>query len=136
MLTKDGKVETWGLHCKGVTSMARGGDDVNSGNSQFFLMRAIYSSLNREYSIWGSTVWGREHLTDIKLGVMGETPNFVPDMMLTMRVAADVPEADRIPVQLMKTETAAFQTYLDSIKSESGKLPKICDIVVPARLKP
>lgn len=136
ILTKDGKVEAWGLHCEGTTSMARGGHDVNSGNSQFFLMRGEYPSLNREYSVWGATVWGREFLDDIKVGSMGETPNFVPDMMKTMRVAADVAEADRIPVQVMKTDSAAFRNYVNSLKSESGKLPDVCDIVVPSRLKP
>jgi len=39
MFTKDNKVDAFGLHCKGVTSMART-NDPNSANSQFFLMRA------------------------------------------------------------------------------------------------
>ena len=39
--TKDNKVHAFGLHCKGVTSMART-NDPNSANSQFFLMRAKY----------------------------------------------------------------------------------------------
>ena len=58
MLTKDGKVDAWGLHCPGTTSMARGGGDINSGNSQFFLMRGEKKSLDTLYSIWGMTVWG------------------------------------------------------------------------------
>lgn len=136
MLTKDGKVDAWGLHCPGTTSMARGGDNVNSGNSQFFLMRSEYTSLNQLYSIWGMTVWGRENLTKIKVGTAGETPNFVPDQMLKVRVAADVPEAERIAVQVMKTDSAAFKNYVASLKSATGKSPKACAITVPSRLKP
>ncbi|PHR91089.1 MAG: peptidylprolyl isomerase [Robiginitomaculum sp.] len=136
MLTKDGKVEAWGLHCKGTTSMARGGSDINSGNSQFFLMRGEYTSLNQNYSIWGMTVWGRENLTRIQVGEIGTTPNFIPDTMLSMRVAADVPEADRIPVQVLKIDSDAFKNYMESLRSSSGKLPKACDVVVPSRLKP
>lgn len=136
MLTKDGKVDAWALHCSGTTSMARGGDDVNSGNSQFFLMRGEYTSLNQLYSIWGRTVWGNENLNKIKVGTVNETKNFVPDVMLSVRVAADVPESDRIPVQVLKTSSHAFKMHVESLKSSKGKLPKVCDIPVPSRLKP
>jgi len=108
ILTKDGKVDAWGLHCPGTTSMARGGHDVNSGNSQFFLMRAAYGSLDTQYSIWGMTVWGNESLTKIKVGTKGETKGFIPDTMDTVRVAADVPEEERIMVQVMKTGSKGF----------------------------
>jgi peptidylprolyl isomerase len=136
ILTKDGKVDAWGLHCPGTTSMARGGHDVNSGNSQFFLMRAEYTSLNTQYSIWGMTVWGNEDLTKIKVGTKGETEGFVPDRMNTVRVAADLPEDERIPVQVMKTSSRSFDNYLKTLKLENGTYPKACDIKVPSRLKP
>ena len=136
MLTKDGKVEAWGVHCAGTLSMARGPDNINSANSQFFLMRDEYASLNQLYSIWGMTVWGREHLTKINVGTFGEDPGFIPDMMLTVRVAADVPAAEHIPVQVMKTDSQAFKNYVNSLKSPTGKPAKVCDITVPSRLKP
>ena len=67
---------------------------------------------------------------------MGETQNFVPDVMLKVRVAADVPEAERIPIQVMKTDGTAFEDYLNSLKTSIGKLPSACNITVPTRLKP
>lgn len=136
ILTKDGKVDAWGLHCPGTTSMARGGHDVNSANSQFFLMRAEYGSLNQQYSIWGMTVWGNEGLDKIKVGTKGETQGFIPDRMDTVRVAADVPEAERIPVQVMRTDSKSFENYLKTLKKPNGTYPKVCDIKVPSRLKP
>ena len=135
-LTKDGKVEAWGLHCPGTASMARGGHDVNSANSQFFLMRAGYPSLNRLYSIWGRTVWGNEGLTRIKVGTKGETRGFVPDKMEKVQVLADVPESDRINVQVMRTDSAVFKKHIESLTSSTGKYPKVCDIPIPSRLKP
>lgn len=136
ILTKDGKVDAWGLHCAGTTSMARGGHDVNSANSQFFLMRSEYPSLNQQYTIWGMTVWGNEGLTKIKVGTKGEVEGFVPDKMNTVRVAADLPESERIPVQVMKTGSRSFDNYLKTLKLENGTYPKACDIKVPTRLKP
>lgn len=128
--------KSWGLHCPGTTSMARGGHDVNSGNSQFFLMRSDYPSLNQQYSIWGMTVHGREHLTKIKVGTKGETPNFFPDKMISVRVAADLPASERIPVQVMKTDSKAFGRYIETLKSPTGEYPKACEIAVPTRLAP
>lgn len=134
ILTKDGKVAAFGLHCKGVTSMARA-TDPNSANSQFFLMRDTSPHLDTQYSIWGNTVFGHEHLTKIKVGSKGENPEFVPDVMKKVQVAADVPQAERVNVQVLKPGSAAFKSYLKTQKKADGSYPDICDIRVPHRVK-
>lgn len=134
MLTKDGKVAAFGLHCKGVTSMART-TDPNSANSQFFLMRDIAQHLDAQYSIWGNTVLGHEHLTKIKIGSKGENPDFVPDVMKKVQIAADVPAAERVKVQVLKTDSPAFKNYLKTQKKFDGTYPDICDIRIPTRLQ-
>lgn len=131
MLTFDGKVGAFGLHCRGVTSMART-SDPNSANSQFFLMRDRASHLDSQYSIWGSTVMGREHLRRFKVGAVGDD-GFVPDQMNTVRVAADLPEGERPNVQVMKVNHPAFQTFLKTKKKEDGTFPDICEIAVPSK---
>ena len=133
--TKDGKVLAFGLHCKGITSMARS-QDPNSGNSQFFLMRGTATHLDANYSIWGNTVWGRESLTKFKVGAKGDDPSFVPDKMDTVRIAADLPVADRVPVQVLDTQSMAFKNYLKTYRKADGTYPDICDINIPTRLKP
>ncbi len=135
ILTKDGKVLAFGLHCKGVTSMARS-DDPNSANSQFFLMRGKADHLDAKYSVWGTTVWGRENLLKIKVGAKSDDPTFVPDKMEKVRVEADLPEEERVHVQVLDTESPAFKNYLKTFKKEDGTYPDICDIEVPSRLKP
>lgn len=131
ILTKDGKVAAFGLHCKGVTSMARS-QDPNSGNSQFFLMRDTASHLDTQYSIWGNTVMGHNLLTKFKVGTAGED-GFVPDAMKTVRIAADVDNAPT--VQVLKTDSPAFKQYLASQKQADGTYPEICDMSVPTRVK-
>lgn len=131
MLTKDGKVAAFGLHCKGVTSMART-SDPNSANSQFFLMRDIAQHLDAQYSIWGNTVLGHEHLTKIKITPQDKT-GFVPDVMKKVQLAADVPEAERVKLQVLKTDSPAFKNYLKTKKKADGTYPDICDIRVPTR---
>ena len=132
MLTKDGKVEAYGIHCSGVTSMARS-QNPNSANSQFFLMRGTAEHLDRNYSIWGSTVYGREHLTKFKVGVKGDDASFVPDVMRKVRIAADIPESERPRIQTLKVDSPAFDQYLTTQKGASGNYPDICDITIPNR---
>lgn len=134
ILTKDGKVAAHGLHCKGVTSMARSQKE-NSGNSQFFLLRGTSPWLDTQYSIWGTTVWGREHLTKFKVGTAGQDAGFVPDKMNKVRLGSDLPQADRLNVQVLKTDSDAFKAYLTTLKKSDGSYPDVCDITVPSRVK-
>lgn len=133
MLTADGKVGAAGLHCLGVTSMART-NDPNSANSQFFLMRDRASHLDSQYSIWGTTVMGHEHLRSFKVGTVGEA-GFVPDRMNTVRMAADLPENERPTVKVMKTGHPAFQNFLKTQRNENGTFPDVCDIIVPTKVE-
>ncbi len=51
----------------GIVAMARRGDDVNSGGSQFFITTAPYPSLNQQYTIFGEVVKGQEIVDGIPL---------------------------------------------------------------------
>lgn len=132
MLTKDGKVGAFGLHCKGVTSMART-SDPNSANSQFFLMRAKAGHLDAQYSIWGQTVLGRDILTKFKVGTKGQQPGFVPDQMNKVYMASDLPKGEAVRVDVMKTTSPAFNNHLKTFKNSDGSYPDICKIDVPSR---
>lgn len=132
MFTKDQKVAAFGLHCKGVTSMART-SVPNSANSQFFLMRGKADHLDTQYSIWGNTVLGYDLLEKPQIGTIGEIPDWRPDQMNSVKIAADMPEADRPSVQVLKTDSPAFQSWVKTQKSADGTYPDICDIAVPTR---
>lgn len=134
ILTKDGKVAANGLHCKGVTSMARSG--VNTGNSQFFLMRGPAQHLDGQYSVWGNTVYGHEFLTKFKIGTKGQDRGFVPDKMNSLRVVANLPEDEQVKMQVLKTDHPAFDQYLNGLKNDKGEYPDICDIQIPSRIAP
>ncbi|MGB3455117.1 MAG: peptidylprolyl isomerase [Litorimonas sp.] len=127
ILTQDGKVGAMGLHCPGVTSMARA-SDPNSANSQFFLMRGKAEHLDNSYSIWGNTVSGRDALTAFKVGTVGDVPGFVPDQMNRVRIAADLPEEDRPTIQVLDTQSDAFSDWI-----ETQSYDDICDIDIPSR---
>lgn len=127
------KTDSYGIHCKGVASMART-SIPNSANSQFFLMRAEYRDLDNEYSIWGATIDGHENLTKLNVGVVGN-PGFVPDEMVTVRLGSDLPESERANIQILRTDRPSFLTYVGSLRKKTGRSARICDIQVPTRPK-
>jgi peptidylprolyl isomerase len=134
MFTRDGMVSAYGLHCKGVTSMARS-TEPNTANSQFFLMRDIADHLNAKYSIWGNTLIGHEYLTKIKVGSKSDNASFIPDIMKKVRLASDVPDSERVNFQILKTNSIFFENYLSNLKETEGSTPDVCDIRIPTRIK-
>jgi peptidylprolyl isomerase len=128
-VTRDGRVSAWALHCPGIASMARA-DDPNSANSQFFLMRDSYPSLNKRYTIWGRVVFGLHVVRALQVGE--PPPN--PDRMLQVRVAADLPESERAPIYLMRTDSRDFHRLIDDVRDDRGADFSVCDVQVPARV--
>ena len=57
-LTADGKATAWARFCEGVAGIARAAG-VDSANSQFFLMRSAYPSLEQRYTGFGRVLVGR-----------------------------------------------------------------------------
>ncbi|MEJ0058933.1 MAG: peptidylprolyl isomerase [Terricaulis sp.] len=128
-VTRDGRVSAWGLHCPGIASMARA-DDVNSANSQFFLMRQAYPSLDKRYTVWGRVVWGEDSVRQIAVG----DPPPVADRMLAVRVAADLPENERAPIFVLRTDGPDFRRLVDEERRERGADFSVCDVQIPARV--
>ena len=126
------KVELWPVHCPGVMSMARA-TDPNSANSQFFLMIGDSRlNLDRRYTAWGWIVDGYEASRRI---VRGEPPSR-PTPIIRVRVEADIPQAERKDIKVMKTDNAIFTDYLKAREqlSESGYVKDICEIKVPVKV--
>jgi peptidylprolyl isomerase len=77
-------------HARGICSMARTANP-NSANSQFFIMLAPSSHLDRQYSVWGEVVSGMEFIDAIKKGNPASNGSVRdPDRIVSLRVAADV----------------------------------------------
>ena len=69
---------------RGTLGMARS-SDINSADSQFFIMFADGPFLNGQYTVWGQVVKGMEFVDKLKRG----EPVQNPDIIVKMQVAAD-----------------------------------------------
>ena len=133
-LTADGKVHAWGLYCPGVAGMAR--DEGNdTANSQFFLMRQAYPALDKRYSIWGMTVSGLDVVRNLKVGdgdngMVGAEP----DRMTRVRIAADIPEAERPSVQVLATDSPRFRALVETTRAARGADFSVCDVTLPVQV--
>jgi peptidylprolyl isomerase len=127
LMTADSKVTAWPLFCPGVLGMARNANE-DSANSQFFFMRAAYPTLDRKYTGFARVVSGEEVVRAIKTGEPVQEPR---DKMLKVRLASDLPEAERPKVQILDTRSAAFAALLESERAKAGADFSICDVSIP-----
>ena len=114
-LRPDPRIRGWGAYCPGVVGMGRQADP-GTANSEIFFMRASARRLDHEYTVVGRTVSGLEAILAV---AVGEPPK-VPDLMLKVRMMADLPEAERPRLEVMREKGAAFS---------------ICDVEVPSRIR-
>jgi peptidylprolyl isomerase len=125
----DGKVSSWPLFCPGVAAMARA-NEPDSANSQFFLMRGAGPNLTQKYTAWGKVIAGQDAVMAIKVGEPVDPPQ---DKMVSVRLASDLPEADRPKVQVLDSRSAAFRATLAAAVAEQGENFSICEITLPTR---
>jgi peptidylprolyl isomerase len=76
--------------CPGVVAMAHYADP-DSADSQLFIAQGNASNLEKQFSAWGVVVDG---LDAVRAVAVGEPPA-TPDRIVSVRVAADLPEAER-----------------------------------------
>jgi len=129
-MTYDHKLAAWGTYCPGVAGMARD-DEPDTANSQFFLMRQAYPSLDKRYTAWGRVVSGLEVVRAIRTG----EPVSGPDRMTRVRVLADLPEAERPKVQVLDEHGAAFRRLASRARRSRGADFSVCDIELPTRIR-
>lgn len=122
----------WGLHCRGVMSMART-NDPNSANSQFFLMFGdSRDNLDQSYTVWGKIVDGYHNARRINRG----EPPVRPTPIVRMRMMADIPADEQTKVEALQTNSDTFIEMLKTarIMTEDGFVRNTCAIDVPVRI--
>jgi len=131
--TADHKVHAWGLYCPGVAGMARD-DAPDSANSQFFLMRQPYPSLDKRYTIWGRVVSGLDVVRSLKASANPDGIVTGPDQMKRVRVASDLSEAERPTVRVLDTASPQFRALAEAARQARGADFSVCDIDLPVQV--
>ena len=82
-------------HMRGVMAMARTADDLNGGNSQFFIMLSAGMSLDNKYTIFGRVISGMQFVDGI---APGEPPE-APTKMVRVWIDGPVPAPPAAPTE-------------------------------------
>lgn len=127
MMTADGKVDAWQLHCPGAVAAARLGNNIHSANAQFYITMGYPENLDKNYTVWGRVRAGLPSVYRIKRG----EPVMPPDLIAMFTLVSDLDAGIAPEIWVMDTNSAAFTRYLDSLRTASGILPDICKIDVP-----
>ncbi len=132
--TSDGKVHGWAIYCPGVAGMARD-ENPDTANSQFFLMRQAYPSLDKRYTVWGRVIVGLDVVRALKTG---EEPSGIvpaePDRMLRVRVASALPAETRPVVRVLDAGSPIFATTIQTVRMQRGADFSICDLELPVQV--
>jgi peptidylprolyl isomerase len=131
LLTADHKVNAWGTFCPGVGGMARA-EAPDSGNSQFFLMRAAQTNLDQKYTPWGRAIAGLDVINAIKTGEPVAAPQ---DTMVKVRLLSDIPAAERPAVRVINPAGPWFMAMSQRVRTQKVIDFSICDLDFPSQVK-
>ncbi len=108
----------WLVHCYGMVGAGRdNAPDSGGGTELYAVIGHAPRQLDRNVTLLGRVVQGIELLSALPrgTGAMGfyEKPEqHVP--IKSIRVAADVPEAERTPLEILRTDTETFRQLIES----------------------
>jgi peptidylprolyl isomerase len=122
-LGSDHRPRVWGAYCDGVAGMGRQAG-IDTANSEIFFMRAPARRLDHDYAVWGRVVQGLEVVRAIKVG----EPPADPDRMIRVRLAADMPAAERPRLAVANPDGPAFRARVAAAKARLGARFSVCDL--------
>jgi cyclophilin family peptidyl-prolyl cis-trans isomerase len=130
----------WHLHCAGAFAFGRN-NDRDSASTEFYITLQPQRYLDRNMTVFGRVVQGMEHLQALRRVQPAETPeDDLGEMILSMRIGADMPEADRTALEILRSDTPTFQRYVASRRNRPEEFfyfrpdyINVCDLPYPVR---
>ncbi len=127
-LGSDHRLRAWGAYCAGVAGMGRQAG-IDTANSEIFFMRAPARRLDHDYAVWGQVVQGLDVVRAINVG----EPPKDPDRMLSVKVAEDLPAAQRPKIEVETADGQEFHKRLARVRAEKGSAFSVCDMAMLSR---
>ncbi|RDS81175.1 peptidylprolyl isomerase [Dyella monticola] len=137
----------WLLHCYGMVGVARDvAPDSGNGSSLYTVIGQAPRQIDRNLAIAGRVIEGMQYLSALPrgtgpLGFYTQAAQRVP--ILSVKLAADLPPAQREQLQVLRTDSATFAALVDAKRNRhdtfytlpAGKVG-VCNIDVPVRTQP
>lgn len=137
----------WLAHCYGAVGVARGNDpESGNGSSLYVVIGQAPRQLDRNIAVVGHVWQGMELLASLPrgpapMGFHEDASRYVP--ISSLRRAADVPAAERTPLQVLRSDSRSFARLVDARRNRrddwakfSAGFTDICNVPVPVRPAP
>jgi peptidylprolyl isomerase len=136
----------WLAHCYGMVGVGRDDPPESDGTEMYAVIGHAPRQIDRNVALVGRVLKGIELLSTLPRG-SGEMGFYVPPEppvpIISMKVAADLPEAERTALEVLRTESAVFRAVLDQrrnrreswFKFNPGHI-ELCNIPLPVRAIP
>jgi peptidylprolyl isomerase len=135
---------TWLAHCYGMLGAGRGdGAGSGSGAELYVVIGHAPRHLDKNVTLLGRAVAGTEQLSTLPrgrgpLGFYEKREQVVP--LVSLRVAADLPPAERSELELLRTDTPTFAAFVAARRTRReawfldrvGKI-ELCNVPLPVR---
>jgi cyclophilin family peptidyl-prolyl cis-trans isomerase len=135
---------TWLTHCYGALGVARGNEsDSGNGTSLYVVTGHAPRQLDRNITVAGRVIQGIELLSSLPrgTGALGFYEKAEQRTAIkSIRLAADLPESERLKLEVFRTDTASFKALIEAQRNRGGdwyKVPanhiELCNVPVPVR---
>jgi peptidylprolyl isomerase len=137
----------WLTHCYGALGVGRDNDaDSGGGTELYVVIGHSPRHLDRNVTLVGRVIKGMEILSTLRrgtgaLGFYEKPEERTP--IRSIRVAADVPEAERTPLQILRTDTPTFSALVEARRNRADDWFKykaghvdVCNVPVISRTPP
>lgn len=136
--------QAWMTHCPGIVGVGRdNSSDSGDGSALYTVIGHAPRHLDRNITLVGRVIDGMPLLSTVKrgngtLGFFTAPEDYVP--IRQIRLASDVPEKERVNLELLKTDSPSFKLAVaalrnrknDWFKVQAGHV-EVCNIPVMAR---
>jgi peptidylprolyl isomerase len=139
----DKKAKTyWHLHCAGAIALGRS-DDKDTAATEFYIALQPQRYLDRNMTVFGRVVSGMEKLQALRRVEPPESEkDDIGEKIVAIRVAADVPESERTPLEILRSDRPAFADFAEARRNRPEAFfyfrPNhldICQFPLPVRAK-
>jgi len=134
----------WLVHCYGMVGAGRDtAPDSGGGTELYVVIGQAPRHLDRNVTLLGRVIQGMEQLSELPRGTGGlgfyeKASQRVP--IKSIRVAADVPAAERTALEVLRTDTPLFQDLIEARRNREeewlqyqGGHIELCGVRIPVR---
>lgn len=136
--------QTWLAHCYGMVGAGRDNDDASGSGAELYAVTGhAPRHLDRNITLLGRVVQGMPLLSVLSrgsapLGFYEKAEQRVP--IRSIRLAADVPAAERTNLEVIRTDTKLFTSLVEALRNRGGswyKVPaghiELCNVPIAVR---